>query len=221
MTRLIIIVEGDSEREFITKVITPHFQTRQFYNIDCFKIKHSQGGLAKYEHLKKDIIHSVYEQDAVVTTMIDYYGLPSSFPGFNDAMNFTNRTARISFLESKIKEDIELTQNRPFPQLIPYIQLHEFETFIFSSIDAIKSLYEDHRQADIQAIQNIIEQYPNPEDINDNPNTAPSKRLLRLIPGYSKVTDGTMILEEMGLATIRSKCPRFDQWLNTLEHAVR
>ena len=56
-----------------------------------------------------------------------------------------------------------------------------------------------------------------PEDVNDGPDTAPSKRLERLLPGYSKPLHGPLATEGAGLAALREACPRFDGWVRRLE----
>lgn len=58
---------------------------------------------------------------------------------------------------------------------------------------------------------------PYPEDINNNQNTAPSKRLLKAIPGYDKVLYGVGIMECIGMETIISKCPHFREWIENLK----
>lgn len=63
----------------------------------------------------------------------------------------------------------------------------------------------------------IRSEFSTPEDINDNPNTAPSKRIGKLIPGYHKITGASVVAKEIGLATIRTECPRFGAWVNRLE----
>lgn len=219
MKRLIVIVEGDSEEEFINSIITPYLNSKGIYSVDCFKIKHSKGGLSKYSHLKKDILNTVYESEVVVTTLIDFYALPSDFPKFLEAKEIPNKSDRLDFLENSIKEEVESTQNKLFPNLIPYIQLHEFEALIFSSIDGIKELFEKS-EADFDELEDIIAQYPNPENINDNPNTAPSKRLLANIKGYNKVLDGVSIIDEIGIKEVLNKCPRFNEWLNRIVIAL-
>ena len=57
-----------------------------------------------------------------------------------------------------------------------------------------------------------------PEEINDSRDTAPSKRLLRHIPDYRKVTDGPDAIHKAGLALVRNHCPRFDAWIKRLEN---
>lgn len=56
-----------------------------------------------------------------------------------------------------------------------------------------------------------------PELLNDSRETAPSKRILHVCPTYDKITEGLLILEEIGLARIRSQCPHFDAWVTRLE----
>lgn len=70
----------------------------------------------------------------------------------------------------------------------------------------------------IPKIESVINEFDTPEDINNSPNTAPSKRLLDAIPGYNKVLYGRMLAESIGLDSIRSKCPMFNEWLTKLEN---
>ena len=52
--------------------------------------------------------------------------------------------------------------------------------------------------------------------INDNPQTAPSKRILSLFPGYDTLY-GALTAIEIGLAKIREQCLLFDGWVARLE----
>lgn len=217
MKRLIIVVEGDTEKEFIDKVLSPYLFAKGLRSVNCFKIKHTKGGLTKYQHLKTDLINCVYESNVLVSTLIDFYALPKDFPKYEEAKAIVNRASRLAFLEKAIVEDLEAEKGKAFSNLLPYIQLHEFEALVFSSIDAIKSLYSNE-DAKFGELEQIIAAYPNPEDINDSPRTAPSKRLKnnQLIRGYNKVNDGIMIIEEAGIDNILSKCSRFKTWVETL-----
>jgi hypothetical protein len=217
MKRLLIVVEGDTEKEFVDKVLKPYFQSRGIYDVNSFKIKHTKGGLTKYQHLKTDLLNCVYENNVLITTLIDFYALPSDFPNFKNALAIPNKSDKLTYLENEIVKDIETEKGQKFPFLLPYIQLHEFEALVFSSIEAIKSLYSSE-DANFKGIQSVIAKYPNPEDINDGPKTAPSKRLIndQLIRGYDKVNDGIMIIEEAGMEVILEKCPRFKSWIEKL-----
>lgn len=215
MKRLIIIVEGESEEEFVNRVLRPYFHTHSIYNVESFKIKHSKGGLSNYLHLKTDILNTIYEEGAIVTTLIDFYALPKNFPKYAEARSITDKSKRLDFLEEAIKDDLELTQKKTFNNLLPYIQLHEFEAFVFSSLKGVKAFFEPG-EADFSQLEKIVREFPNPEDINDSANTAPSKRLLKHIQGYNKVVDGVSIIDEVGIETVMEKCPRFRNWLQML-----
>ena len=87
---------------------------------------------------------------------------------------------------------------------------------MFSDVDAFDKLIGVSNKS-IQALQNIRSQFPTPEDINDNSDTAPSKRIEKVIPRYKKKVDGPLLAMEIGLAKIRDKCPRFNGWVTNLE----
>ena len=221
MKRLVIIVEGDAEESFVNNILSPHFTSLGLYNsIQCFKIKKSNGGISKYSDVKKDIINTLYENDVVVSTMLDFYRLPSSFPGKQDSSTFHAHLRQVEYLEGKLKEDIESAQQCTFDNLIPYIQLHEFEALVFSSINGIDALFEPSEFKRKDILQ-VIHDYPNPEDINDQPNTAPSVRLIKLIPGYEKVLYGIEILQQHGMPTLLARCPHFRAWVTKLEISLR
>ena len=217
MKRLVIVVEGDSEKEFVDRLLRPYLFKKGVLSVTCFKIKHTKGGLTRYQHLKTDLINCIFETDIIITTLIDYYALPKDFPKYDESKSIVVKAERLDFLEQAIVDDIQLDKNRKFNNLIPYIQLHEFEALVFSSLKAIKELYSD-QDAKYDEIEFIIQNHPNPEDINNSPETAPSKRLLnnQLIRGYNKVNDGIMIIEEAGLEIILEKCTRFNAWVSKL-----
>jgi hypothetical protein len=56
----------------------------------------------------------------------------------------------------------------------------------------------------------------NPELINDGPETAPSKRILHLIPEYDKVSAGPTIAGLEGIDSLMEKCPHFKEWVTKL-----
>ena len=63
----------------------------------------------------------------------------------------------------------------------------------------------------------IRQDFTTPEEINDSPLTAPSKRVESLVPGYEKPLLGNLAILEIGLDTIRAECLLFGQWLASLE----
>jgi len=103
-------------------------------------------------------------------------------------------------------------------RFIPYVVMHEFEGLLFS--DCTKLGSGIGRPDLVPHFQKIRDSFTTPEEINDSSETAPSKRLLKLVPGYEKPLLGTLAALEIGLDAIRSACPHFHSWLNRLEAAA-
>ena len=220
MKRLVIIVEGETEESFVNNILCPYFCSKGLYNtIQCFKTKHSHGGMSKYSYIKKDILNTIYEKDVVVSMMIDFYRLPSDFPGFNDLKATQTHQEQANLLETRIKKDLEDSQKQLFENFIPYIQLHEFEALVFASISGIDSLFE-RTEMDYNGLMNVIQQYPNPEDINNHPDTAPSVRLKKLNSGYNQVLHGIDLIYTVGMNELLEKCPRFKTWIESMAEAL-
>ena len=53
--------------------------------------------------------------------------------------------------------------------------------------------------------------------INSSRETSPSHRLERIIKGYSKVVYGDILSDVIGIENIKSKCPRFREWIAKME----
>jgi hypothetical protein len=88
---------------------------------------------------------------------------------------------------------------------------------LFSDGSCIERWLNLDRSIPLNTFTNIHNQFPTPEDINDNPLTAPSKRIISIAPGYKKTLDGMFIIDEIGLDKIRAECPHFNKWMILLE----
>jgi hypothetical protein len=75
-------------------------------------------------------------------------------------------------------------------------------------------------QDQIQQLKAIAASVSSIEHIDDGKTTAPSKRIVAIIPEYDgrKTSAGPDIAEYIGLKTIRERCPHFHQWLTHLEN---
>ena len=205
MVRIKIYCEGLSEETFIKNILFPSFVEKQIYltAIPC-------DGVSKYSRIRKDIRDLCREDTrAVVTTMLDYYGLPAETPGYREAPK-EDVYQMVEFVERKIAEDI--SEENFYPNLL----LHEYETLLFSNVDAFSFCDLNHRQ--MESLREISRCFPTPEHINNSPNTAPSKRILKICEDYDKVPDGYKIAENIGLHVMREKCRHFDAWLCYLEN---
>jgi hypothetical protein len=95
------------------------------------------------------------------------------------------------------------------------LALHEYEALLFSHPDAFaRSLGQpalSHR------FQQIRDEFQTPEDINNDPNTAPSKRISGLHRSYKKVIEGTIAARAVGIEKMREECVHFNSWVRKLE----
>ena len=215
MKRLVIVCEGPTEQEFVKSILQPYLLQKQVY-IQTPLIKKSGGGIIPWEGLRSQINTHLKDSNSIVTTLIDYYGIPYRFeyPGWMHSIQITDKSERIDFLEQEMSQEIDEKSRHRF---IPYYQLHEFEGLLFNNIAAFDATFEQHELLDRDELENIIKSFPNPELINDNSETAPSKRLEKLIEGYNKVIYGSILAENIGMHNLRLKSPRFNKWIEKLE----
>ena len=98
--------------------------------------------------------------------------------------------------------------------MLPYVQVHEFEGLLFSDVTVFERIFSDPPIAELSSIRSAFD---TPEDINDSSETAPSKRIGKLIQGYQETLHGPLLALEIGLDGMRRECPRFEAWLCRLE----
>lgn len=213
MKRLIIVCEGPTEQEFCNEILAPHFLNKNI-SLTAPIVKKSHGGIVPWISLKMQIVHHLREKDVYVSMLVDFYGIKDNFafPGWEESKKL-NKHDRIHFLIDKMRLDLNDDVRYRF---IPYMQLHEFEGLLFCDINAFKSSFTKD-EADFISIESTMNEFDSPEDINNSPETAPSKRLIKAIPGYDKILFGNVIASYTGLDTIRKKCHLFDEWLTKLE----
>ncbi len=178
-----------------------------------------RGGLISYKKAKSDIITWMKDDDHAecrFSTMFDLYALPDDFPEYSDAVREADPYRKVQVLEQALMDDIN---DRRF---IPYIQLHEFEALIFADVKQLDWEYLDH-DAPIRRLGEVVKMTrdQNPELFDDNPETAPSKRIMREIPEYDKANAGILVAQKIGLATMRTRCPHFRAWVESLERLAQ
>ncbi|MFN7931706.1 MAG: DUF4276 family protein [Bryobacteraceae bacterium] len=218
MIRVVVIVEGQTEESFISRVLAPEFWAKQIYlQPILLGLPGHKGGRVNFDRVRQDATRLLkQDKTAYCTTMFDYYGLGPGFPGTPPPPN-TAPIGQVCQLEAARQQyfEEEIPQFRPDARFIPYIQLHEYEGLLFSNSDAFAKAINQPQL--ITRLQEIRKAFPTPEDINDSPITAPSKRILDLHPRYSKVIDGTLAAQAVGIAAMRAECPHFREWLEKLE----
>lgn len=213
MKRLIIVCEGSTEHEFCMNLIAPDLLKYDIY-VDAPLVKRSNGGIVPWSSIKRQLEMHLHEKDAYVTLLVDYYGIKDSyfFPRWMESKEILPLSSRLQFLCDGMKADIAPELALRF---IPYIQIHEFESLLFSNISIFKNIF-DSKSMKFSILEDAVREFSNPEEINSRPTLAPSKRLIEAIPGYQKGSDGAYIADEIGLLEILEKCPLFRQWFSTL-----
>jgi hypothetical protein len=97
--------------------------------------------------------------------------------------------------------------------------MHEFEALLFSDCVAFaRGVGRPQIESRLKAIR---DQFRTSEDIDDSPETAPSKRVEAVIAGYTKPLFRVLAALEIGLDKIREACPHFRCWLEKLQNLSR
>lgn len=215
MKKVHILVEGPTEKTFVKHVFGPHLTPYNIWAnpviVTTKRVKNGpnfKGGITSYEQVRDDARRLLGDTSAsLVTTLIDYYGLPPEFPGQANAAGTPHQ--KVALVETAFGVDIN------HGKFQPYLSLHEFEALLFSSPhDIARTLNEPTKAIDLQRIRSA---FSTPEDINNNPVTAPSRRIIGHFPHYKKVLFGSLIAHRIGLEHIRRECPHFNNWVSRLE----
>lgn len=207
-----VLCEGATESNFVSQVLRPHLSAfRVFARPEPLRM--GNFGIVSFEKLRKAIQADVGRSRAheYVTTMIDLYGL-GDYPGIQRCSGepVLVRVARIEH---------EMAEGLPNPRFLPYVQLHEFESLVLVDVDRIPGQFPngeaDNAPEKLRAEIGETE----PELVDDGPDSAPSKRIIKVVRGYSalKSVAGPAIAGAIGLPTLRDRCPHFGEWLTKLE----
>lgn len=213
MKRVYILVEGQTEETFVRDLLIPHYASMDVFltPIIVSTSPGYRGGVVSYAKVRPQI-ERLCKQDAkaLVSTLFDLYALPADFPGKCEPAWARQRSGqdKASLVEGSLAADIQQ------PNLLPYIQVHEFEALLFTDVEAFKAWTDDDR---VLAPLRAVRKTTAPEDINDNPKTAPSKRILSAMSGYQKTVHGPLIACDIGLNAMRTACPHFSSWLDQLD----
>jgi hypothetical protein len=107
-------------------------------------------------------------------------------------------------------------------RFVPHLQLHEYETLLYSDPDSFAFSFDDCAGA-IAGLKKIVAEFQDIERIDDGELTAPSKRIVGLLDAYQgmKVIAGPDIAGHIRLAKLRDRCPHFSDWIDRLEKRIQ
>ena len=146
MDRLLIHVEGQTEEDFVNEILAPHLYRQGYTKVGArlmgnARQRDRRGGIRSWTSVRGDIIRHLKEDaGCMVTTMVDYYGLPQTggraWPGRETAgsLPFAQKALTV---ERALSEDIcrELGQGFDSERFVPYVMMHEFEGLLFSDCE--------------------------------------------------------------------------------------
>ncbi|MDD2426084.1 MAG: DUF4276 family protein [Bacteroidales bacterium] len=213
MKRIYIVVEGQTEQEFVNSLLTPYLGNFGIHSITPILIRTSKsgrGGFVNYQHLENTInglLKTSTSTGFIVTSFVDFFRIPHNMPKYAASMAEPTKTKQVKSLEKALNNAIN------DGRFIPYIQLHEFEALLFSNNNGFEYYFKKEHSI---ATRSIVDSFVNPEEINSSPQGAPSKRILNINKDYDKVTEGNLIALVVGISSILNKCPRFKAWLENL-----
>ena len=209
-----ILVEGRSEKQFINTLLAPFFRETEIFLRPTVMLSRAnpkgpdfKGGVTHYASFRRQLRSLLRHPSALVTTLIDFYGLPNDFPGMR------NRPAGepiAQFQHAPNAIQLDLGNPRNF---LPFLMLHAFEAILFASPTALPALMQAaaRQRKDFAA---ICRQFPTPEALNASPSGSPSRRIFNLFPDFAKPIHGEAAFTTLGLEPIRNACPHLRAWLD-------
>lgn len=216
-TQIVVLVEGKTEQIFIQNILYPYL-----FN-DCVLITPiiiskpgQKGGDVKFSRVINDIRnHLKQRSDTFLTLFVDFYAIGKDWPGLDDARKQKVPGNKAEVLNQATKKHVDemFNDHGSFRRFVPYVAMHEFEAMLFSD----PHILSEHLGVSEQDIEKIISECGEPENIDDSPHSAPSKRLEKLSMRFKKTTTGITVAKAIGIEKIRSKCPIFDGWLAEVE----
>lgn len=217
MTRLLMLVEGQSEEIFVKQTLTPFLAEHGVFVqppivLWTKKIPSGggfRGGVSHWNQIRKNLMPLTYDTDAWVTTLLDFYGLPEDFPGYREVREVGEPHGQVRTLQEYFAAEIG------HPRFIPFLALHEFEAWLFCAPDLFADHFGNEKLA--AKVRRAAEQSGEPELINHGENTHPKARLQAMGTGYKETSDGPTLLAKIGIPVIRNACPHFASWLERLE----
>jgi hypothetical protein len=224
MIHLYMYVEGQTEQQYAETVLRDHLANHGVYVVGAIlaatRRRHGviwRGGGRHFLPMRNDLMRLLRQHRGPgvrFTTMFDLYALYSDFPGTGAANQQTHIPyERVKTLEKAFADEMNDAR------LVPYIQLHEFETLLYCQLEAFEIHYANCASQIDALARDAGMLLATPELIDDGQQTAPSKRIAKQFPDYpdAKPDAPVAIATMIDLAIVRLKCPHFNEWLTTLE----
>jgi hypothetical protein len=212
-----ILVEGQTESAFVSEILAPYLQAFDIF-VTPVIVKTSRradgttfkGGGMVWKHYENDLRRLLRASHyRCVSILVDFYAYPRNAPGVACCQR-PHQPRRCA--EVRIQAMADAIGD---PRFVPYVVLHEFETWVIAA-----ALGTSHVLGDSSVAKKLhTEAHTVGDDVellNDSPATAPSKRVQRCWDDYDKVTDGIEVIREAGLEAVIERCPGLRLWIDQL-----
>lgn len=217
MTRLLMLVEGQSEEIFVKNTLAPHLAQHGVY-VEKPTVLWTKrlpggggfrGGVSSWQKIRGSLLPLTHDGDAWVSTLLDFHGLPQDFPGDQDARGVGCPRQKVAVLQERFATAVGRQR------FIPFLALHEFEAWLFSEPETVATHFGNTMLA--EQLRDAAQKAGGPELINHGAQTHPKARLESMGCGYKETSDGPTLLAKIGIAKVRAACPHFDAWLDRLQ----
>ncbi|WP_059280047.1 DUF4276 family protein [Dehalococcoides mccartyi] len=221
MNRVLVLVEGPTERVIIQQVFAPDLGVKNvFLNPKVVGQPGHKGG-NRFAAVRRELRNLIcQEPESIVTMFFDYYGLGNDWPERETTRGKSIEIAR-GTLEKALADTIRLDMGDGFnpERFIPYIQFHEMEALLFADPEEMAKVFQ--KPGLKTAFEQDVKDCGGCENINNNYETAPSRRIQKHFPGYKKGSSvnahAWRIAQHIGVEKIRQQCPNFNDWYAKLE----
>jgi len=217
MTRLLMLVEGQSEEIFVKRTLAPYLAERGVYVQPPIVLWTKRmprgggfrGGASNWHQIRRNLLPLTRDTNAWITTLLDFYWLPEDFPGYQDAFSEGHPRDKVGALQARFGAEIG------HPRFIPFFALQEFEAWLFCSPEIVAEHFGSANLAD--EVRKAVREAGEPELINHDERTHPKARLKGMGSGYKETSDGPLLMSKIGIPPVRIACPHFSGWLDRLE----
>src|SRR5207237_4869590 len=130
MHRVLIVVEGFTERAIVEQTFATYFGARGLsLHAKVIGKPGHKGGVRNFEVVRKEILALLkQERSSHVSTFFDYYGLPENWPGIQEAKGKKAREIA-AMVENAMRSEVESKMDASGhpSRFVPYVQMHEVE----------------------------------------------------------------------------------------------
>lgn len=214
---VVAVVEGYTEQVFVDSILAVYLKRRSGVLLSSVVVgpPGQQGGDVRFARVNGNLDLLMRESEAFVTLLVDYYGIGTDWPGYEESKKAGSHTSRARIVKDRTAERVVELYGEcgAADRFVPYVSMFEMEALLFTD----PKVLSEHLGIPVAKVAAVLQECGEPERIDDSPQGAPSKRLLRLNATFRKKVTGIAIAREIGIEAMRTACPLFGEWVTTLE----